>query len=161
MPPTEQSMDDLPTLRERTNWWVRVGLLAIAAGLAAVFYIATLVKPYGPDGSPLKLGSHQTIGMPPCRFAQMTDMPCPSCGMTTSFALLVRGDVWNSMKANWVGTGLAVFCALMIPWAIASAFWGRYLLVRRIEWALGLLIGVFTILMLGRWGVILLMSVFE
>jgi len=31
--------------------------------------------------------------------------------MTTSFALLLRGDVLNSLHANWVGTLLAVFLA--------------------------------------------------
>ena len=31
--------------------------------------------------------------MPPCNFVLMTGKPCPSCGMTTSFALLVRGDI--------------------------------------------------------------------
>lgn len=161
MPPTEQSMDDALQLPERANWWVRGALVAIAAALGLVFYIATLVHPYREDGTPMRMASHQTLGMPPCRFQQLTDMPCPSCGMTTSFALLVRGDVVNSIRANWVGTGLAVFCALLIPWCIVSSFRARFLFVRRIEWMLGFLVGVFTILMLGRWGVVLLMTVFD
>jgi hypothetical protein len=161
MPPTEQIMNDRRRLPGRANLLVRGGLLAIAAGLGMVFYIATLVQPYREDGTPMRMASHQTLGMPACRFQQMTDMPCPSCGMTTSFALLVRGDVWNSMKANWVGTGLAVFCALIVPWCVISAFRGRYLWVRRVEWVLGLLVGTFTFLMLARWGVVLLMTVFE
>lgn len=160
MPPTEQSMADAPPVR-RVNWWVRGSLLLIAGLLTTVFVVATRVEPYNPDHTPRRSGSHQTLGLPPCNFQQMTGMPCPSCGMTTSFALLVRGDVWNSMKANWVGTGLAVFCALLVPWCVASAFRGRYLFVRRVEVVLGLLVGVFTVLMLGRWGVVLLMSVFD
>jgi hypothetical protein len=154
-------MDDDRGVRRGINWWVRGTLVVFAGLLATVFFIATQVRPYHPDGTPMRMASHQTLGMPPCRFQQMADLPCPSCGMTTSFALLVRGDVWNSMRANWVGTGLAVFCALLIPWLIASAFWGRYLGVRRIEAVLGVLVGIFTVLMLGRWGVLLLWSVFE
>jgi hypothetical protein len=154
-------MDDWPPVRRRPNRWVRGTLLLIAAGLILVFFIATQVRPYKSDGTPMRMASHQTLGMPPCRFQQMADMPCPSCGMTTSFALLVRGDVINSLRANWVGTGLAVFCALLIPWCLASSLRGRYLWVRRIESAMAFFVGVFTILMLGRWGVLLLMMVFE
>jgi Protein of unknown function (DUF2752) len=159
--PREQSMDDDPVVRRRANWWVRGTLVLIAAGMALVFFIATQVQPYAADGTALKQASHQSLGLPACRFKEMTDLPCPSCGMTTSFALLVRGDVGNSLRANWVGSGLAVFCALLIPWCAVSSIRGRYLWVHRIESALALLVGVFTVLMLSRWGVVLLMRVFE
>jgi hypothetical protein len=161
MADTEESMDEWRRVRRRINWWVRGTLLLIAAGLTLVFFVATQVRPYNTDGTPMRMASHQTLGMPPCRFQQMADMPCPSCGMTTSFALLVRGDVVNSLRANWVGTGLAVFCVLMIPWCLASSFRGRYLWIRRLESALAFLVGTFTILMLGRWGVVLLLTVFD
>jgi hypothetical protein len=154
-------MDDRPPVRRRAHWPVRVALVVIAAGLATVFYVATRVNPYAPDGTPLKMASHQSLGMPPCRFNEVAGLPCPSCGMTTSFAHLVRGDVWNSLRANWVGTGLAVFCAFLIPWSLASAARGRFLGVRRIEAALALLVGVFTVVMLARWGIVLLAMVFD
>jgi hypothetical protein len=153
-------MDDRPRVR-RTNWWARGGLVLVAAALAAVFYIATLVQPYDTNGNPLRSGSHQSLGMPACRFKEMTGVPCPSCGMTTSFAHLVRGDVGDSVRANWVGTGLAVFCAFLIPWCLVSAVRGRLLGVRRLEAVLAFLVGVFTVLMLGRWGVVLLLTVFD
>jgi Protein of unknown function (DUF2752) len=159
--PREQSMDDDPVVRRRANWWVRGTLVLIAAGLALVFFVATQVQPYAADGTALKQASHQSLGLPACRFKELTDLPCPSCGMTTSFALLVRGDVGNSLRANWVGSGLAVFCALLIPWCVLSSIRGRYLWVHRIESALALLVGVFTVLMLSRWGIVLLMRVFE
>ena len=49
----------------------------------------------------------------------------------------------------------------LIPWCLLSSVRGRYLWVHRIESALALLVGVFTVLMLSRWGVILLMRVFD
>jgi Protein of unknown function (DUF2752) len=161
VPLTEQSMNAAPRVRRRVNWWVRGTLVLIAAGLGLVFFIATQVQPYRPDGTPLRMASHQTLGMPACRFKEATGMPCPSCGMTTSFALLVRGDVVNSLKANWVGTGLAVFCALLIPWCLLSSVRGRYLWVRRIEGPMALFVGVFTVTMLFRWGIVLLLQVFD
>jgi Protein of unknown function (DUF2752) len=161
VPPTEQTMKPGPQVRRRVNWGVRAALLFIALGLATVFFIATWVQPYAPDGTPLRMASHQSLGMPACRFKEMTDMPCPSCGMTTSFALLVRGDVWNSLKANWVGTGLAVFCAFLIPWCLWSSVRGRFLWVRSIEIPMAVFIGVFTVTMLARWGIVLLLRVFD
>ena len=140
---------------------MRGALLLIAALLSLVFYTATRVQPYKSDGSAMDSGSHQTLGLPPCRFKEWTKLPCPSCGMTTSFALLVRGDVLNSMKANWVGTGLAVFCALLIPWCLVSTLRGKLLWVRRVDGVLAFLVGLFTVLMLARWGLILLMTVFD
>jgi hypothetical protein len=161
VPPTEQSMDDAPRVRRRVNWVVRGVLVFMALGFALVFFIATRVQPYAADGTPLRMASHRSLGMPACRFQEMTDLPCPSCGMTTSFALLVRGDIENSLRANWVGTGLAVFCAILIPWALASSLRGRYLFVRGIEAPLALFVGIFTVTMLTRWGIVLLWRVFE
>jgi len=158
---TEQSMDARRRVRGHAPLVVRGVLVLIALGLALVFYIATRVQPYKDDGSALKSASHETLGLPPCNFKRLTDLPCPSCGMTTSFALLVRGDVSNSMRANWVGTGLAVLCAFLIPWCLVSSFRGRYLWIKRIEAILGFLVGTFTVLMLGRWGVMLLLTLFD
>lgn len=162
-PPTEQSMDedDRPRPARRANWAVRGVLVAMAAAMVLVFYVATRVRPYESDGSPMRMASHQTLGLPGCRFNELTGTPCPSCGMTTSFALLVRGDVWNSLRANWVGTVLAVFCLLFIPWSLVSAVRGRFLGVRNVEAALAFLVGVFTVVMLGRWGVVLLLGAIE
>lgn len=154
-------MDDRPRPARRANWPVRIGLLAMAAAMALVFYLATRVRPYHDDGTPMREASHQTLGLPACRFKELTRAPCPSCGMTTSFALLVRGDIINSLRANWVGTGLAAFCLLFIPWAVLSTLRGRFMWVRNIEMALGFLVGAFTVLMLGRWGVVMLLMAFD
>ena len=62
------------------------------------------IHPYDADGNPRTSATHTQLGMPPCNFVTLTGKPCPSCGMTTSFALLVRGDVVSSLRANWVGT---------------------------------------------------------
>lgn len=136
---------------DRPAWWVRGMLLLMAAAFVTVFYVATQVRPYGPDGEPLRMASHESLGLPPCNFKQVVGIPCPSCGMTTSFAMLVRGDVWNSLRANWVGTLLAVFVAASIPWCAWCALRGRYLWVRRFEVFVPLALGSYVVLMLLRW----------
>lgn len=88
----------------------------------------------------------------------LTGKPCPTCGMTTSFALLVRGDVRASLEANWVGTTLAVFWAGLMIWALASGFAGRPLFVPRGkgELLVTIAVGFFLMLMLARWAGIML-----
>ena len=131
--------------------WVRGTLVGLALGMAVVFVIAARLNPYNPDGSARRMETHKQLGLPPCRFYEVTHLPCPSCGMTTSFALLVRGDVVNSLRANAAGTLLALFCLVFIPWALASVACRRPLFIRSLERAmLWCVLGLMT-LMLTRW----------
>ena len=140
----------------RLGYWKR-GLLVLAAlAMFAVLVAAAGIDPYSSDGRPLSMGTHQQLGLPACGFVVLTGKPCPSCGMTTSFALLMAGDVVNSMRANFVGTFLAVLCIAAIPWSLAATWKGRYPGLREIERPLLILVGVTTLAMLGRWGIVLL-----
>jgi hypothetical protein len=85
--------------------WLRTMLVAIAAVLITVFSVAIYLNPYTEEGDAMRMETHRQLGLPECTFKGVTGKPCPSCGMTTSFALLIRGDVWNSIQANFVGTG--------------------------------------------------------
>jgi hypothetical protein len=155
-PPTssnesEAVLDAIPVLRA----WVRGSLIGVALALCGVFAVAIWLKPYNPDGTPLSMATHRQIGLPPCTFFATTGMPCPACGMTTSFALLVRGDVVNSMRANIVGTLLALFCLMVIPWCLASVVCKRTLFIDSVERALTRIVLGFLSLMLLRWGIVL------
>jgi hypothetical protein len=123
----------------------------MACALVAVFVLAAWINPYGADGQALRLETHTQLGLQPCGFYRMTGQPCPACGMTTSFALLMHGDVLNSLRANWVGTLVALVWLASIPWGIWSSLRGRYLWVRSLEWPLVVLVGTLTGLMLVRW----------
>jgi hypothetical protein len=72
------------------------------------------------------LGTHQQLGFPPCTVREAFGVPCPSCGMTTSFAHFVRGQFLQAAQANAAGLLLAVFCAVQIPWSLTIAITGRY-----------------------------------
>jgi|GEM_PF-815421 len=137
---------------------VRVVLLLVAGALTAVFIAAATIHPYDENGNPRTMSTHTQLGLPPCNFAVYAGKPCPSCGMTTSFALLVRGDIVASMQANWVGSIICVLWATTLVWAVASAVGGKTLFIPpgRGEIVFTAIVGVVLMLMLARWAVILL-----
>ena len=164
MPSENQELQQvpIPTARliqpARPGRWVRISLLAIGIMLVAVFALAVWLNPYNADGTPRNMATHTKLGLPPCNFVELTGKPCPSCGMTTSFALLVRGDVGNSLNANWVGALLAATWAGLLVWCFASAAANRLFLIPdgRGETIITVFVGGFLVLMVGRWVAILI-----
>lgn len=151
VPAHEQPWRTAPTVPARLALWVRGTLLLLAAGLAGLFVVAARLDPYDAAGRPLRLGAHQQLGLPPCSFAAAFGRPCPTCGMSTSFALLVHGDGLASLRANWAGTLLAGWLAVFLPWAGLSAVRGRWLGGRAVEaWLLWGVIGIVALAAL-RW----------
>ena len=134
-----------------------MGLIAMALSWAGVFVVAWRLDPYQDDKVWLE-DTHRQLGLPPCTFKLYTGLPCPSCGMTSSFCLLVRGDLWNALRANAVGAGLALVGLAMLPWCLVSAWRARWLWFRRIEPVLIRLTILFMIAMFGRWGIVLLLT---
>jgi hypothetical protein len=154
VPTHEHPRRPTPSSPARLALWVRGALLVLAAGLAGLFVLATRIDPYDAAGRPLRLGAHRQLGLPACSFAEWFGRPCPTCGMTTSFALLVQADVGASLRANWAGTLLAAWLAAFVPWAALSAARGRWLGGRAIEaWLLWGVIGVVA-LAAARWAVL-------
>jgi hypothetical protein len=156
--PSEGSWDEpLPDEPSVMARWARVLLVAVTVALVMVFAVAIYLDPYE-DGKPRHWETHRQLGLPECTFKEKTGLPCPSCGMTTSFALMVRGDVWNALQANSAGAALAAFCLLFIPWGVACAVAGRFLIVRSVEWTLTRLVIAFFVFMLLRWVVVLIVG---
>lgn len=142
--------------------YVRILLLLMAVGFAAVIGVALWLDPYQKNGDEYVLNedgsraaktmeTHRQLGLPRCNMVELTGKPCPACGMTTSFALLTHGDVPNSLKANWVGTLLCGTIILVTPWLVVSCLRGRLLWVRNGELFSTVLLSALLLLMMGRW----------
>jgi len=93
-----------------------IGSLILGAGLMLAMYLQ-------PDGR--GHGTHQQLGLPPCAFKFLLNIPCPSCGMTTSWALAVRGNWQESIQANSGGFFLFLITAVSIPTLLATSILGR------------------------------------
>ena len=76
----------------------------------AVVITATQLEP-----SPTGVGTHQQLGLPPCGWLEITGIPCPGCGLTTSFSNMVRLQVVGAARANPFGIMLFLVTFFTIP----------------------------------------------
>lgn len=93
-----------PLLRSRIAWGV---FFSIAS---AVLVTAAMLSP-----NPLGHGTHTQLGLPPCGFLSFTGVPCPGCGLTTSFSHMVRLEVVGAARANPFGVPLFLVTFFSIP----------------------------------------------
>jgi hypothetical protein len=101
---------------------LRIVLGAIGLGLVFLLAVAAVLKP-----SPFLIGTHQQLGLPPCSFLILFGIPCPTCGMTTAWAYLMRGELLRAFQANSGGVLLAGLDMTAAPWLVISAVRGRWL----------------------------------
>lgn len=81
----------------------------VALGCAAILGLAAWLTP-----SPTGLGTHHELGLPPCGWVAIADMPCPTCGMTTAFAYAADGHLLASFLAQPLGFLLALATAMTL-----------------------------------------------
>jgi hypothetical protein len=67
-------------------------------------------------------GTHTQLGLPGCGFLALTGLPCPGCGLTTSFAWLARGALMPALNANPMGVPLFVATLAGVP----TGLWGLW-----------------------------------
>lgn len=84
--------------------------LGIATGCLTLLSLAAFLTP-----NPSGVGTHTGLTffrLKACNFLYTTGLPCPSCGMTTSFAHFVRGHLLASLYLQPMGFVLAALCAV-------------------------------------------------
>ena len=98
----------------------RLLALTISAACLTVMVVATLLIP-----SPTGMGTHTQLGLDQCYFALRTGIPCPSCGMTTSYSWLARGNFPASFYVQPMGAVLGLATIVTFWAALYIAATGR------------------------------------
>ena len=70
-------------------------------------------------------GTHQQLGLPPCTSVALLGIKCPSCGMTTSWSLVTRGEFLAAAEANAGGLLLAIIAIAYLPASCYFTYRGR------------------------------------
>ncbi|MBS1806800.1 MAG: DUF2752 domain-containing protein [Acidobacteria bacterium] len=91
----------------------RAQYIALMSASGGVLAIARWLSP-----SPNGWGTHQQLGLPPCFFHQMTGIPCPTCGMTTSFAYTVRLHFYEAFITQPFGLLACILTVALIPLSV-------------------------------------------
>jgi hypothetical protein len=105
---------------QRLSIGSRLVALVVSLGCLAVLLTAATIRP-NPGGT----STHQQLGLAECQFLRASGIPCPSCGMTTSFAWFVRGNIVASLWVQPMGTFLATGAALTFWAALYIAMTGK------------------------------------
>lgn len=98
----------------------RIEAAAVLVVCAGALIAAWLLQPR-PEG----FGTHEQLFVIPCAFRWLTGLPCPVCGMTTSFALMARGELVGALRAHLLGPGLYVATWLVAAQAAIALVRGR------------------------------------
>lgn len=93
--------------------------------IAGAFVLALLIAARCLEPSTAGMGTHQQLGLPPCTFVALLGTPCPSCGMTTSWALVTRFRLTEAAEVNAGGFILALIALAYVPVSCYLSFTGR------------------------------------
>jgi len=128
--------------------WLRFVCCVLGIGL---FGLLVLARTLSPD--PQGMGTHQQLGLPPCGFKLVLGIPCPSCGMTTSWALATRGQWPTSIQCNVGGFLLAMLAMPGCVWLFASGWRGNWILKRPEPWLVAGLLATPILAALLQWAI--------
>lgn len=98
---TESPVEPIPAVTR--TWAARaVGALVFLVG-GGILGLALWLKPDARG-----YGTHEQLSGAACGWLLVTHYPCPTCGMTTAFAHVVRGQWWRAFLAQPAGFVLAL-----------------------------------------------------
>lgn len=120
--PAEHPLGPLVTFSEDRSNFTRLTALGVVAGCVAILGVAAWIDP-NPGG----VGTHRQLGFGACGFLLTTGLPCPTCGMTTSFAHTVRGQLFSAFWSQPAGALLALLTAGLALLGVVVAITGRRL----------------------------------
>lgn len=105
---------------------VHRGLLV--GGALAIFVVFAIAARLTPN--PSGMGTHQQLGLPPCSFQFFLSLPCPTCGFTTTWTLIMHGRWWEAVQTNLGGVMLWLLAAFCGVWMFVSGLRGAWFICR-------------------------------
>lgn len=120
-PAVTRAFDAAPA-RIRASAGARISAAILAFFALAVLITAACLKP-----SQAGVGTHTQLGLPPCGWMLAVGYPCPTCGMTTSFAAATHAEPVRAFVVQPFGAALAVATSIFFWGAMHVAVFGSML----------------------------------
>ena len=141
------------------DWSVRVEGVGrwtwlLVSGLCLGAIVLAIVLSPDPRGH----GTHEQLGLPPCSFMLTSGLPCPTCGMTSAFTLVVRGKVIEGFVAQPAGAALCLLAIIMLPISLWTVATGRSIGVHWERLGAVRVSLAFAMIFVGAWGIKLLQA---
>ncbi len=135
------------------DWWERIPASLIDRSVGALLFFpgATVLGLSGwLTPSAAGVGTHTQLGLGACMMLSLTGIPCPMCGMTTTFALMAEGRVIEALKNQPFGVVLFLLTLLgtglgATELVLARGTWRRVMAwveAREARVAVGILVGM-------------------
>ena len=145
----QEVIDSAGRRRSTRSLWTTVFSAGVVLGVGAVFGLAALLVP-----SPAGHGTHTQLGLGTCTVLDLTGLPCPMCGATTSFTLMAHLKPIEALVNQPFATMLFAMAAFAFGVGLSELVdprrrWER--LVAWIEPVEGWLAGGFLVLMGVGW----------
>ncbi len=129
-----------------THWIARWALILSSLAIGLALALAWTLTP-----DERGFGTHQQLGLPPCSGRFLWGGACPSCGMTTSWCWLVRGNLVRAAQANIGGLALGIYAIVGAPWLLLSGIRGRWWIGFPQAWIMAGLVGSAALLAFASW----------
>lgn len=105
----------------------RTRMLAALVGLLLGSLLATA---YFLTPNPKGHATHTQLGLSECLVVRQFGVRCPSCGMTTSWSHLTKGNLAGAARSNAGGLVLGLLAVCLSPFLLASACLGKWCYLR-------------------------------
>jgi len=129
-------------------WWpekiVILVVLSVIVTLLVLSYSFVPVLEYRALSGPFFI--------PPCGFRLSTGIPCPTCYMTRSFALMARGRIFEAVWIQPMGALLWAMAAVSVPILLVALVVPRPVTPVLERWPLRRIILALFLLTLAAWG---------
>jgi hypothetical protein len=110
-------------LFERVIWAI------IMVGCMTVLCLALWLDP-----EPAGHGTHEQLGLPPCGLVAAYNIPCPSCGFTTTFSYAAHLRFIDAIKNQPFGFLIFLGAVAAIPIGFRVVFFRYSVLIRTQQW---------------------------
>ena len=96
----------------------RSGAHTLVLGLILSMVASMVLLALATEPDPRGFGTHEQLGLSPCRMMEYTGVPCPGCGVTTSVTLAAQGRPVDSFLVQPLGLVCALALPLLAVWAV-------------------------------------------